>query len=77
MGFEQMSDSSKSLIFGSILRSFLATFEGGIVSMTDDIVAARYTSSCSSSSSSSCCGSSSRYLVVVVVVVVIVKPGSW
>ena len=76
MGFEQMSDSSKSLIFGSILRSFLATFEGGIVSMTDDIVAARYTSSCSSSSSS-CCGSSSRYLVVVVVVVVIVKPGSW
>ena len=33
-----MSDTSKALIFGSILRSFLATFEGGIVAMTDDIV---------------------------------------
>lgn len=35
-----MSDASKTLIFGSILRAFLGTFEGGIVSMTDDIVAA-------------------------------------
>jgi hypothetical protein len=33
-----MSDASKSIIFGTILRGFLANFEGGIVAMTDDIV---------------------------------------
>jgi dynein heavy chain len=40
IGYVEMSDSSKAVIFGSILRSFLATFEGGLVSMTDDIVTA-------------------------------------
>jgi membrane peptidoglycan carboxypeptidase len=33
-----MSDTSKQIIFGSILRAFLTQFEGGIVAMTDDIV---------------------------------------
>ena len=40
IGYVEMSDASKSIIFGSILRNFLANFEGGIVSMTDDIVKA-------------------------------------
>ncbi len=35
-----MSDSSKSLIFGSILRTYLSGFDGGIVALTDEIVAA-------------------------------------
>ena len=40
IGYVEMSDESKSLIFGSILRNFLSGFENDIVSMTDDIVAA-------------------------------------
>lgn len=38
IGYVEMSDASKQIIFGSILRSFLSLFEGGIVAMTDDIV---------------------------------------
>ena len=40
IGYVELSDASKSLIFGSVLRNFLTPFEGGIVSMTDDIVTA-------------------------------------
>ena len=40
IGYVELSDASKALIFGTILRNFLTPFEGGIVSMTDDIVAA-------------------------------------
>lgn len=40
IGYVEMSDASKALIFGTILRNFLASFEGGIVSLTDDIVGA-------------------------------------
>ena len=40
IGYVEMSDDSKTLIFGSILRNFLSTFENGLVTMTDDIVAA-------------------------------------
>lgn len=40
IGYVEMSDSSKALIFGTILRNFLGNFDGGIVSMTDDIVSA-------------------------------------
>lgn len=39
IGYVEMSDSSKMIIFGSILRTFLSGFEGGLVSLTDDIVA--------------------------------------
>jgi dynein heavy chain len=40
IGYVEMSDASKSVIFGTILRGFLANFEGNIVIMTDDIVKA-------------------------------------
>eukprot|EP01041_Mallomonas_annulata_P000832 gene832-1621_t len=38
IGYVEMSDDSKSLIFGSILKNFLTTFEPGLVGMTDAIV---------------------------------------
>jgi len=38
IGYVEMSDASKSLIFGTILKNFLTGFEGNIVAMTDDIV---------------------------------------
>ena len=40
IGYVEMSDASKSIIFGSILSNFLTNFEGGIVSMAEDIVKA-------------------------------------
>lgn len=40
IGYVEMSDSSKALIFGTILRNFLLSFEGNIVSLSDDIVRA-------------------------------------
>lgn len=40
IGYVEMSDASKSLIFGTILRSFLSAFEGNLAAMTDDIVQA-------------------------------------
>lgn len=40
IGYVEMSDSSKALIFGTILRNFLTPFEGNIVTLTDDIVSA-------------------------------------
>jgi dynein heavy chain len=39
IGYVEMSDASKSVIFGSILKGFLSSFDGGLVNMTDDIVA--------------------------------------
>lgn len=38
IGYVEMSDASKAIIFGTILRAFLTPFDGGIVTMTDDIV---------------------------------------
>lgn len=40
IGYVEMSDASKTIIFGTILRNFLTSFEGGIVQLTDDIVKA-------------------------------------
>ncbi|RYH30569.1 hypothetical protein EON65_04765 [archaeon] len=40
IGYVEMSDSSKALIFGSILRGFLQNFENNLILMTDDIVSA-------------------------------------
>ena len=40
IGYVEMSNASKSIIFGSILSNFLTNFEGGIVSMAEDIVKA-------------------------------------
>jgi hypothetical protein len=36
--YVEMSDASKAIIFGTILRSFLSGCDGGLDSMTDDIV---------------------------------------
>lgn len=38
IGYVEMSDSSKFMIFGSILRSYLTPFEGGLVQLTDTVV---------------------------------------
>lgn len=38
IGYVEMSDTSKAVIFGTILRGFLSNFDGGLVNMTDDIV---------------------------------------
>eukprot|EP01031_Cornospumella_fuschlensis_P032177 gene32177-38921_t len=38
IGYVEMSDSSKALIFGSILRGFLQNFENNLILMTDDII---------------------------------------
>jgi dynein heavy chain len=38
IGYVEMADSSKALIFNSILSAFLADFDGGLVSMAPDIV---------------------------------------
>ena len=38
IGYVEMSDSSKSAIFGAILRNFLLPCDGGVEKMTDDIV---------------------------------------
>ena len=40
IGYVEMSDSSKSVIFGSILTSFLTPFDGNVVSMVDNVVKA-------------------------------------
>jgi dynein heavy chain len=40
IGYVEMSDASKAVIFGSILINYFTPFDGGIVSMTDDIVRA-------------------------------------
>ena len=40
IGYVEMSDSSKTTIFGSILTSFLSSFEGNVISMVENIVRA-------------------------------------
>jgi dynein heavy chain len=40
IGYVEMSDASKALIFGAILRNFLSACDGGVDRMTDDIVSA-------------------------------------
>ena len=40
IGYVEMSDASKQIIFGSILRTFLIPFENNLAQMTDDIVGA-------------------------------------
>lgn len=40
IGYTELSDESKTLIFGMILTNFLTPFENGIVAMSDGIVAA-------------------------------------
>ena len=38
IGYVEMSDASKTIIFGSILKSFLTPFDSGLITMTDVIV---------------------------------------
>jgi dynein heavy chain len=40
IGYVELSDTSKTLIFGMILTNFLTPFENGIVALTDAVVAA-------------------------------------
>ena len=40
IGYVEMSDASKSIIFGTILTNFLTNFENNIVTMANDIVQA-------------------------------------
>ncbi|CAM9108221.1 unnamed protein product, partial [Ectocarpus fasciculatus] len=40
IGYVELSDTSKTLIFGMILNNFLTPFDNGIVAMTDSIVEA-------------------------------------